>query len=139
MRLDLLVNDFVYKAVTDKYIVLFEKGFRRNFIHLRDVVLTFIYMMNNYELYNGQVFNVGLSDANLSKQDLAEKIKEYIPEFVIKWDDFANDPDKRDYIVSNEKLENTGWKPYYTLDDGIKELITAYKFISHENTRYTNL
>ena len=139
MRLDLLVNDFTYKAVNDKYIVLFEKDFKRNYIHIQDVAMTFMYMMNNYEKYVGQTFNVGLSSANLSKLELAEKIKEYIPEFSIHIDDFANDPDKRNYIVSNEKLEATGWKPYYSLDDGIKELIEAYKIISHSNKMYTNL
>lgn len=139
MRLDLLVNDFTYKAVNDKYIVLFEKDFKRNYIHIQDVAMTFMYMMNNYDFFVGETFNVGLSNANLSKMELAENIKKYIPEFSIFHDDFANDPDKRDYIVSNAKLEATGWKPYYTLDDGIKELIQAYQIISHSNRMYTNL
>lgn len=138
-RLDLLVNDFVYKAVNDKYIVLFESHFKRNYIHIQDVALTFIYMINNYYNLKGNVFNVGLSNANLSKLELAEKIKQYIPEFVIKQDDYAKDPDKRDYIVSNEKLEKTGWKPYYSLDDGIQELIKGYEIIKNNNKLFTNL
>lgn len=139
MRLDLLVNDFVYKAVNDKYIVLFEKDFKRNYIHIQDVALTFIYMINKYNELKGNVFNVGLSSANLSKLELCEKIKKYIPEFVIKYDDFSSDPDKRDYIVSNDKIESTGWKPYYSLDDGIQELIHGYEIIKNNNKLYTNL
>ena len=139
MRLDLLVNDFVYKAVNDRYIVLFEKDFKRNYIHVQDVALTFIYMINKYDELKGQAYNVGLSSANLSKLELCEKIKEHIPEFVIKYDDFAKDPDKRDYIVSNAKIEATGWKPYYNLDDGIKELIKGYNIVSNNNKLFTNL
>lgn len=139
MRLDLLVNDFTYKAVTDKYIVLFEKDFKRNYIHIQDVALTFIYMINKYDTLRGNAYNVGLSDANLSKLELCEKIKEYVPGFVIKYDDYAKDPDKRDYIVSNAKIESTGWKPYYSLDDGIKELIKGYSIISYNNNLFTNL
>lgn len=139
MRLDLLVNDFVYKAVNDKYIVLFEKDFKRNYIHVQDVALTFIYMINKYDQLKKETYNVGLSSANLSKLELCEKIKQHIPEFVIKYDDFAKDPDKRDYIVSNAKLEATGWKPYYSLDNGIKELIKGYEIIKHNNKLYTNL
>lgn len=139
MRLDLLVNDFTYKAVTDGYIILFEQDFKRNYIHVRDVALTVVYMINNYFEHNGSVFNVGLDDANLSKLELAERIKKYVPNFVIKADDFTKDPDKRNYIVSNKKILATGWKPYYSLDDGIQELIKAYKIISNENRRHTNL
>lgn len=139
MRLDLLVNDFVYKAINDHYIVLFEKDFKRNYIHVQDVALTFIYMINNYDKLKGQAYNVGLSDANLSKLELCEKIKQYIPEFVIKYDDYAKDPDKRDYIVSNAKIEAAGWKPHYSLDDGIKELIKGYEIIKNNNKLFTNL
>jgi len=139
MRLDLLVNNFVYKAVTDGYIVLFEKDFKRNFIHVRDVALTFIYMINKYSQFVGQAFNVGLSDANLSKLELTERIQKYVPKFVVKYDDFATDPDKRDYIVSNAKIEATGWRPYYTLDMGIQELVKAYSIIGHNNKQFTNL
>lgn len=139
MRLDLLVNDFTYKAVNDGYIVLFEKNFKRNYIHIRDVALTFIYMINRYNDFVGQTFNVGLSSANLSKWELANKIKEFLPRFSIQVDEFATDPDKRDYVVSNAKLEDTGWRPYYTLDDGIQELIRAYSIIQHNMHAYTNL
>lgn len=139
MRLDLLVNDFTYKAVNDGYIVLFEKDFKRNFIYIRDVALTFIYLINRYDEFVGQTFNVGLSDANLTKLELARKIKEHVPAFSIQWDDFATDPDKRDYVVSNAKLEATGWRPYYSLDDGIRELISAYRIIQHNNRNFTNL
>jgi nucleoside-diphosphate-sugar epimerase len=139
MRLDLLVNDFTYKAVNDKYIVLFEKDFKRNYIHVQDVALTFIYMINNYDKFVGESFNVGLSSANLSKFELCQTIKKFIPEFVIKYDDFAQDPDKRDYIVSNEKIEATGWNPHYSLESGIDELIKGYQIIKHNNKLFTNL
>lgn len=139
MRLDLLVNDFTYKALRDGYIVLFEKDFKRNFIHIRDVALTFIYMINNYDNYIGNAFNVGLSSANLSKLELANKVKEFIPNFSIQLDDFFKDPDKRNYIVSNKKIEATGWVPYYTLEGGIQELIKAYTIILNNNRKFTNL
>lgn len=139
MRLDLLVNDFTYKAVNDGYIVLFEKDFKRNFIHIRDIALTFIYMMNTYEKYVGQTFNVGLSDANISKWELAQEIKKIVPNFSIQVDEFFTDPDKRNYVVSNAKLESTGWHAHYTLQDGIQELINAYSIIKHNNRSFTNL
>ena len=129
MRMDLLVNEFVYKALTDKYITIFEKNFIRNYIHIRDVANTFLYMIENYEKLKGDVFNVGLSNANLSKQQLVEKIKEYVPDFAITYSDYYEDPDKRDYIVSNEKIENTGWRPNWSLDDGIKELMKTYQVL----------
>jgi len=129
MRTDLLVNDFTYKAVTDKYIVVFEKKFKRNYIHVKDVASVFTFMIENYERWKGQVFNVGLSDANLSKEELLIKIKFYVKDFAIVGDDYYEDPDKRDYIVSNKKIEMTGWKPEWSLDMGIKELLEAYKMI----------
>ena len=138
-RQDWLVNDFVQRAMVDKFIVLFEASFKRNFIHIKDVVSAMILMMNNYEKYQGQVFNVGLSSANLSKMELCEKIKEQIPSFVIKTDDFAKDLDKRDYVVSNEKLEKTGWKAATSIEQGISELIKCLPVIIHTNTQYTNL
>lgn len=138
-RKDLLVNDFVLRALTDKYIVLFEADFKRNYIHIRDVARTFMFMIQNFEKYVGEIFNVGLSSANLSKRQLCEKIKEYLPDFVIKTDEFSKDLDKRDYIVSNDKLEKIGWMPIYTLDDGIKELIRAYPVFINSNTKNTNL
>lgn len=139
MRMDLLVNDFTWKAVTDGYIVLFEKDFKRNYIHIRDVARAFMFMMDNYQKHTGQVFNLGLSDANLSKWELAQKIKEHVPNFSVQCDDIRSDPDKRNYIVSNEKIEAAGWKPQFSLDYGIKELIKAYKVYSSLSKRYTNV
>lgn len=129
MRTDLLVNDFVYKAITDKYIVVFEKTFKRNFIHIEDVADAFLFMLKNYDTYKGEVFNVGLSHANLSKQELLEKIQTHVKDFAVVYDDYYEDPDKRNYIVSNEKIESTGWAPEWDLDMGIKQLIQAYQMI----------
>jgi nucleoside-diphosphate-sugar epimerase len=140
MRTDLLVNDFVYKSVVDGYLVLFEAHFKRNYIHVQDIARTFQFIIENYEACKGQAFNVGLSTANLSKLELAEKIKSHIPSLVIKQDDFKEDFDKRNYIVSNEKLESKGWKPIYDLDYGIKQLMSAYKFVINKNNQnFTNL
>jgi len=129
MRTDLLVNDFVYKAITDKYIVVFEKTFKRNFIHVKDVASVFLFMIENYNTYKGEVFNVGLSDANLSKEELLNKIKTYVEDLVVVYSDYYEDPDKRNYIVSNVKVENTGWNPEHSIDFGIEELIRGYKVI----------
>ena len=129
MRTDLLVNEFVYKAMTDKYITVFEKHFKRNFIHIQDVANVFLWALNNYDTMKHNVYNVGLSDANLNKQELLEKIQQYVPDFAISYSDFYEDPDKRDYIVSNQKIEKTGWKPQYSLDDGIKELMKTYQVL----------
>ena len=129
MRTDLLVNDFTYKAITDKYIVVFEKTFKRNFIHIEDVANAFLFMLENYDTYKGEIFNVGLSEANLSKQELLEKIQTHVKDFAVVYDDYYEDPDKRDYIVSNKKIEATGWKPEWGLDRGIKQLIMAYQMI----------
>jgi nucleoside-diphosphate-sugar epimerase len=129
MRTDLLVNDFTYKAITDKYITVFEKTFKRNFIHIQDVASVFSFMLNRYHNYKGQVFNVGLSDANLSKEELLEKLKTHVDGFAVNYNDFYEDPDKRNYVVSNVKVESTGWKPEWDLDKGIEELIMAYQMI----------
>jgi nucleoside-diphosphate-sugar epimerase len=129
MRTDLLVNDFVYKAITDKYIVVFEKNFKRNFIHIKDVASAFLFMLENYDKYKHEVFNVGLSNANLSKQELLEKIQSHVKDFAVSYNDYYEDPDKRDYIVSNAKIEATGWMPEWDLDRGIVELIMAYQMI----------
>jgi nucleoside-diphosphate-sugar epimerase len=140
MRTDLLVNDFTYKSINDGYLVLFESHFKRNYIHVQDIARTFQFIIENYELCVGQAFNVGLSTANLSKMELAQKIKEYIPTLVIKEDDYKEDFDKRNYIVSNKKLESLGWFPIYDLDYGIKQLIDAYSMvISKINSTFTNL
>jgi nucleoside-diphosphate-sugar epimerase len=129
MRTDLLVNDFTYKAITDKYIVVFEKSFKRNFIHIQDVANVFLFMLKNYDKYKGEIFNVGLSSANLSKQELLEKIQQHVKNFAVSYNDFYEDPDKRNYIVSNVKVESTSWKPEWNLDMGIEELIMAYQMI----------
>jgi len=129
MRMDLLVNEFVYKALTDKYITLFEWNFVRNYIHIRDVAIVFEKMIQEYDQHSGDVFNVGLSDANLTKQQLCETIKEHIPSFTIMHNDNYQDPDKRDYVVSNAKLESCGWTPQYSLDRGIDELIKTYTIL----------
>jgi nucleoside-diphosphate-sugar epimerase len=129
MRTDLLVNDFTYKAITDKYIVVFEKNFKRNFIHVEDVASAFLFMLKNYDTYKGEVFNVGLSSANLNKQELLEKIQTHVKDFAISYNDYYEDPDKRDYIVSNAKIEATGWYPEWNLDRGIKQLIQGYQMI----------
>ena len=140
MRTDLLVNDFVYKSVVDGYLVLFEAHFKRNYIHVQDIARTFQFIIENYDKCKGHAFNVGLSTANLSKLELAEKIKSNIPSLVIKQDDFKEDFDKRNYIVSNEKLEALGWKPIYDLDYGIKQLLSAYKIVINKNNQnFTNL
>lgn len=129
MRLDLLVNDFVVKAKRDGVIVLFESHFRRNYIHVKDVCKAFIHGIDNYARMRGNIYNVGLSSANLTKLQLAEKIKLHIPSLVIIESEIGQDPDKRDYLVSNEKLEKTGWSPDYTLDTGISEVIKIFDMI----------
>lgn len=140
MRTDLLVNDFVLKSITDGYLVLFESHFKRNYIHVQDIARTFLFMIENYDSCKKQSFNVGLSSANLSKLELAEKIKHYVPSLVIKEDNFKEDFDKRNYIVSNEKLESKGWLPIYDLDYGIQQLINSYTMlINKNNSNFTNL
>jgi len=137
MRLDLLVNDFTYRAVYDRYLVIFEAKFRRNFIHVRDVAKAFSHALNNFEKMKDQAYNVGLSDANLSKWQLCEEIKKLIPDFYFVESDINEDPDKRDYIVSNEKIEATGFRPDHSLQSGIAELIKAYKII--KRNQYANI
>ena len=131
MRIDLLVNDFVYRAGRDKAIVLFESHFKRNYIHVRDVAKTFVHGMENFDTMKGQIFNVGLSSANISKKELCEKIQEQIPEFRIIEAAVGKDPDQRNYIVSNEKLERTGWLPDVMIEDGIRELIQGYRMLKN--------
>ena len=137
MRMDLLVNDFVYRALNDRVLVLFEEHFRRNYIHIQDVAMTFAHCIDNYDEIKNEPYNVGLSNANLTKRELAEKIKEHISELVIISSEIGEDPDKRDYIVSNEKLEKTGWKPNKNLDDGIIELIKCYRIL--KVNKYANV
>lgn len=137
MRLDLLVNDFTYRAVTDRTVVIFEGHFKRNYIHVRDVAKAFLHSIANYDSMRNNAYNVGLSDANLSKIELCERIKLFLPEFIYLNEEIGEDPDKRDYIVSNEKIESTGWKPDYSLDDGIRELVRGYEMI--RNVKFTNV
>jgi nucleoside-diphosphate-sugar epimerase len=137
MRIDLLVNDFTYRAVTDRAVVIFEGEAKRNYIHIRDVAKAFLHALDNYDTMNANAYNVGLSSANLSKLELCAKIKEYVPEFVWLKAAVGEDPDKRDYLVSNEKMERTGWRPDYTLDMGIQELIRGYRMI--RNTCFSNV
>lgn len=137
MRTDLLVNDFVYRAVFDRSLIVFEGHFMRNYLHVRDAARAFIFAMENFEKMKGQTYNCGLSDANLSKIELCEKIKEYIPGFMYLEAPIGVDPDKRNYLVSNEKIESCGFRAKYSLDDGIKELIKAYSII--KNSFYGNV
>ncbi len=129
MRLDLLVNDFTYRAVTDRYVVLFEAHFKRNYIHVRDVAKAFIHCLSNSDAMKDEPYNVGLSDANLSKWELCEEIKKQVPDFYFVESTIGEDPDKRDYIVSNAKIERTGFEPDVSLQEGIAELIKGYQII----------
>lgn len=129
MRIDLLVNDFVYRAMTDRAVVLFEGHFKRNFIHVRDVAKAFMHGIDNFEHMRDRPYNVGLDDANLSKRELCEVIQRHVPEFVFFEAAIGQDPDKRDYIVSNARIAATGYRPAWTLDDGINELMKAYRIV----------
>ena len=137
MRLDLLVNDFTYRACTDRFVVLFESHFRRNFIHVRDVARAFLHGIDHFDSMQGQIYNVGLSDANLSKLDLCRRIQQHVPSFVIHESNIGHDPDKRDYVVSNEKIERTGYRPAFSLDDGIRELMKGFTML--RGTKYSNV
>jgi len=137
MRIDLLVNDFTYRAVNDRFIVLFESHFKRNYIHVRDVSRVFQHALNNHDSMKGEIYNVGLSDANVSKKELCEHIQKQLPGFLFVEAPVGKDPDQRNYIVSNEKIEATGFKQEFSLDQGIDELIKGYSMI--KNTRYGNV
>ena len=137
MRIDLLVNDFTYRAVNDRFVVLFESHFKRNYLHIRDVSRVFQHALNNHEAMKGEIYNVGLSNANVSKKELCEHIQKQLPEFVFIDEQIGKDPDQRNYIVSNEKIESTGFKTEFSLDRGIGELIKGYSMI--KNTRYGNV
>lgn len=129
MRLDLLVNHFVYAAITDGYLVLFEKDFKRNYIHIRDVADCMIHCIENSEKMVGKAYNAGLDAANLSKEELALKVKEYVPNFYIHFAPIGSDPDKRNYIVSNQRLREAGFEAKRSLDDGIQELLKGYRMM----------
>jgi nucleoside-diphosphate-sugar epimerase len=129
MRIDLLVNDFVHRAVTDRFVVLFEAHFKRNYLHIRDVARAFLHAIDDFDRMRGRAYNVGLSDANLSKTELCERINAQVAEFVYLEAPIGGDPDKRDYIVSNARIEATGYRTKYSLDDGIRELIKGFRMI----------
>lgn len=137
MRIDLLVNDFVYRAVMDRAVTLFEGHFRRNYIHIRDVARAFLHGIGRFEELRGESYNVGLSDANLSKIQLCERIRAQVPAFTFSSAPIGEDPDKRDYIVSNAKIEATGFQPAFSLDNGIAELVKGYVMI--RNVSYGNV
>lgn len=137
MRIDLLVNDFTYRAVYDRFIVLFESHFKRNYIHVRDVAKVFLHAISHHDTMKGQIYNVGLSDANISKKELCERISLQCPDFTFIDASMGKDPDQRNYIVSNAKIEATGFKPTFSLDKGINELIKGYGMIT--NSRYGNV
>ena len=137
MRIDLLVNDFTLRACMDKAVVIFEGDFKRNYIHVRDVSKVFNHAILNAENFIGEAYNVGLSSANLTKLELCQKIKEQIPNFVFLESPIGEDPDKRDYMVSNHKIEATGFVADWTIEKGISELIKGYKMLNVK--RYTNV
>jgi nucleoside-diphosphate-sugar epimerase len=137
MRIDLLVNDFTYRAVNDGFVVLFESHFKRNYIHVRDVSRVFQHALNNHNEMKGEIYNVGLSDANVSKKELCEHIQKQLPEFIFIDEQIGKDPDQRNYIVSNEKIESTGFKTEFSLDRGIEELLKGYQMI--KNSLYGNV
>jgi nucleoside-diphosphate-sugar epimerase len=137
MRLDLLVNDFVYRAVQDGFLVLFQGHFRRNYIHVRDIASAFLHALEHFDEMKDEPYNVGLSDCNISKKELCAEIKKQIPQFYFTEAQIGEDPDQRDYIVSNAKIEKTGFRPKFTLQDGIVELIKAYRII--KRNQYANV
>lgn len=137
MRLDLLVNDFTYRATQDGFLVLFEAHFKRNYAHVRDIARAFTHALDNFERMKGEPYNVGLSDCNLSKRELCEEIKQQVPRFYFIEAAVGEDPDKRDYIVSNEKIEKTGFRCEVSLRRGIAELIKGYRSI--KRNQYANV
>lgn len=137
MRLDLLVNDFVYRAVMDRAVVIFEGHFKRNFIHIRDVARVFVHSLESFESMRGKAYNVGLENANLTKLELCAIIRKQLPKFVYLEALIGEDPDKRDYIVSNQRILATGWKADWDLERGIRELVKGYQIL--RNSHYSNV
>jgi nucleoside-diphosphate-sugar epimerase len=137
MRTDLLVNDLTYRAVNDGYVIIFEGHFKRNYVHVRDVCDAFLHAIYNFDTMKSQIYNVGLSSANVSKLELCEIIKKHVPGFTIVEGEIKKDPDQRNYIVSNAKLEATGFEMMHTLDDGVEELLKGYRMI--KNNIYGNV
>lgn len=137
MRMDLLVNDFTYRAFNDRFIVLFESNFKRNYVHVRDISKVFQHGIEKFDSMKGEIFNVGLSEANVSKKELCSAIQKHLPEFTVIEAQIGKDPDQRNYIVSNEKIEKTGYKANTSLDSGIIELIKGYTML--KNSKYGNV
>ena len=137
MRIDLLVNDFTYRAVTDRFVVLFESYFKRNYIHVRDVSRAFQHAIDNFDKMKGQIYNIGLSEANVSKKELCQVIQRQVPDFKFIDAPIGKDPDQRNYVVSNAKIEATGFQTSVSLDLGIAELIKGYSML--KNSRYGNV
>ena len=137
MRLDLLVNDFTYRALNDRYLVLFEASFKRNYLHVRDAAAAFIFCIENFESMRGEPYNVGLSESNLSKLELCQKIQKFIPNFYFVESPIGEDVDKRDYVISNEKIEGRGFRTKMSLENGIKELIKGYQVV--RRNQYSNI
>jgi nucleoside-diphosphate-sugar epimerase len=137
MRIDLLVNDFAYRAVYDRFVVLYEPHFKRNYVHVRDVTRAFLHAINNFGSMKGQIYNVGLSEANVSKMELCQAIQKLVPDFIFPEAPLGKDPDQRNYVVSNAKIEATGFKTAHSLEAGIADLIKGYTMI--KNTRYGNV
>ena len=128
-RFDLLVNDFVLRAATDRFLVIYEKDFKRNYVHVEDVADCFLHCMANFDAMKGEAYNVGLDEANLSKAELANVIKKYVPELYIHFAETGSDPDKRNYIVSNAKIRGRGFVARRSLDEGIQQLLRAVKML----------
>jgi nucleoside-diphosphate-sugar epimerase len=137
MRLDLLVNNFAYRAITDGFVVVFEGHFKRNYIHVLDVVQAFNLALEHPDKFKGEIFNVGLSEANISKLELCEEIQKIIPSFTYLEAALGKDPDQRNYVVSNEKIEAQGFSPQVTLSAGLKELVKGLKMFDHK--QFTNI
>lgn len=139
MRLDLMVNDFTYKAVQGKSLVLFEPWFRRNFLHVHDAAQAFLFAIEHADQMNQGIFNAGLSSANITKMELCRRISNHVLGFIWFESNAGHDPDKRDYVVSNKKLEALGWMPKHSLDDGIAELVKVFSAVPYSvPASYTN-
>ena len=132
MRLDLLVNDFVYRAISDRSLIIFEGHFKRNYIHILDVVQAFNLAIEKKDQFKGEIFNVGLSQANISKIELCQEIKKIVPDFLFLEAPLGKDPDQRNYIVSNKKIEALGFSPAVSLQEGLNELVKGLKMFNHK-------
>lgn len=137
MRLDLLVNNFVFRAITDGFVVVFEGHFKRNYIHVLDVVQAFNLALNNEKAFNGEIFNVGLSKQNISKIELCSHIQSIVPAFTFLEAALGKDPDQRNYVVSNQKIESLGFKPLVSLESGLRELVKGIEMFNFKP--FTNI